>query len=70
MLLAGYPAALGRRPRADLLRAVAEHLLERGFKYFAYAGDDRFNWSNWRCEHFQNSIRAASVQTAPISGRV
>ena len=38
---------------------AAEHLLERGFKYFAYAGDDRFNWSNWRCEHFQNSIRAA-----------
>jgi len=38
---------------------AADHLLERGFKYFAYAGDDRFNWSNWRCEHFQNSIRAA-----------
>ncbi len=38
---------------------AADHLLERGFKYFAYAGDGRFNWSNWRCEHFQNSIRAA-----------
>lgn len=38
---------------------AAEHLLERGFKAFAFAGDDRFNWSKWRCEHFQNSIRAA-----------
>lgn len=38
---------------------AADHLLERGFKYFAYAGDARFNWSNWRCEHFQNCIRAA-----------
>jgi LacI family transcriptional regulator len=38
---------------------AAEHLLERGFKYFAYCGDARFNWSNWRCEHFQNCIRAA-----------
>lgn len=38
---------------------AADHLLERGFKYFAYAGDARFNWSKWRCEHFQNCIRAA-----------
>lgn len=36
---------------------AAEHLLERGFKFFAYCGDSRFNWSNWRCEHFQNCIR-------------
>lgn len=38
---------------------AAEHLLERGFKYLAYAGDERFNWSNWRGEHFQNCVRAA-----------
>lgn len=38
---------------------AAEHLLERGFKLFGYAGDGRFNWSKWRAEHFQNSIRAA-----------
>jgi LacI family transcriptional regulator len=39
---------------------AADHLLERGFKHFGYAGDTRFNWSKWRCEHFQNSIRAAN----------
>ena len=38
---------------------AAEHLLERGFKHFGYAGDDRFNWSKWREEHFTNCIRAA-----------
>lgn len=38
---------------------AAEHLMERGFKRFGYAGDARFKWSNWRCEHFQNSVRAA-----------
>ncbi|MEW6160085.1 MAG: DNA-binding transcriptional regulator [Verrucomicrobiota bacterium] len=38
---------------------AADHLLERGFKHFAYAGDDRFNWSKWRSEHFQNCVRAA-----------
>ena len=37
---------------------AAEHLLERGFTHFGYAGDQRFNWSNWRGEHFQNCIRA------------
>ena len=38
---------------------AADHLLERGFKYLGFAGDARFNWSNWRCEHFQNCIRTA-----------
>lgn len=38
---------------------AAEHLLARGFTNFAYAGDTRFNWSNWRREHFQNSVQAA-----------
>lgn len=37
-------------------RAIAElalsHLTERGFKRLAYCGDDRFNWSRWRYEHF------------------
>ena len=41
---------------------AADHLLERGFRYLAYAGDGRFNWSNWRCEHFQNCARAAGRQ--------
>lgn len=48
---------------------AAEHLLERGFKNFAFAGDSRFNWSNWREEHFKNSIRATgypcSIYRAP-----
>lgn len=38
---------------------AVDHLLERGFKHFGYAGDGRFNWSNWRCEHFENCVRAA-----------
>jgi DNA-binding LacI/PurR family transcriptional regulator len=38
---------------------AAEHLIECGFKQFAFAGDERFNWSNWRCEHYQRSLKAA-----------
>ncbi|HUQ68526.1 MAG TPA: DNA-binding transcriptional regulator [Planctomycetaceae bacterium] len=36
--------------------AVAEmgftHLCERGFWQLGFCGDPRFNWSNWRSEHF------------------
>jgi LacI family transcriptional regulator len=38
---------------------AADHLLERGFRHFGYCGDPRFNWSNWREEHFQQRITQA-----------
>jgi LacI family transcriptional regulator len=38
---------------------AAEHLLERGFRHFAFCGDERFNWSRWRREHFEKRIREA-----------
>jgi LacI family transcriptional regulator len=39
-----------------------EHLRERGFKRFAYCGDPRFNWSNWRLEHFKRAVRSENGQ--------
>jgi LacI family transcriptional regulator len=44
---------------AEISRLAAEHLLDRGFKHFGFCGDARFNWSNWRAEHFQKHIHAA-----------
>jgi LacI family transcriptional regulator len=44
---------------AAIARLAAEHLLERGFKHFAYCGDPSFNWSNWRSEQFQQIIQNA-----------
>ncbi|ODU23767.1 MAG: XylR family transcriptional regulator [Verrucomicrobia bacterium SCN 57-15] len=38
---------------------AVEHLVERGFTNLAFVGDSQFNWSKWRCEHFENSVRAA-----------
>jgi LacI family transcriptional regulator len=35
-----------------IARLAVEHLVERGFRRLAFCGDPRFNWSNWRCEHF------------------
>jgi LacI family transcriptional regulator len=43
---------------AAIAQLAYEHLKECGFKRFAYCGDQRFNWSNWRSEHFQRAVRA------------
>ncbi len=43
---------------AAIAQMAFEHLRERGFRNFAYCGDRRFNWSNWRQEHFERAVRA------------
>ena len=43
----------------QIARLAAEHLLERGFKHFAFCGDARFNWSAWREKHFCTHVTAA-----------
>ncbi len=40
-------------------RLAAEHLLERGFKHFAYCGDLRFDWSETRRRLFAHYLRRA-----------
>jgi LacI family transcriptional regulator len=44
---------------ALIARLAAEHLLERGFRHFAFSGIQHFNWSNWREEAFAAEVRAA-----------
>jgi LacI family transcriptional regulator len=44
---------------AAIARLAAEHLLQRGFRHYGYCGDPRFNWSNWREEHFQRLLAEA-----------
>src|SRR5687768_11385189 len=50
---------------------AAEHLLGCGLRHFGYCGDGRFNWSNWRRDHFRARLRKGgfdcSVYT-PASG--
>jgi LacI family transcriptional regulator, galactose operon repressor len=41
--------------------AGARHLLDRNFRHLAFCGDDQFNWSRWRCEHFQRIAAEAGV---------
>jgi LacI family transcriptional regulator len=43
----------------QIARLAVEHLLERGFKHFAFCGDARFNWSVWREKHFCARVAAA-----------
>ena len=39
-----------------------DHLLERGFRNFAFCGPKGFNWSTWRMEHFVNLCRDAGFE--------
>jgi LacI family transcriptional regulator len=44
-----------------IAEAGAKHLLDRNFRHLAFCGDDRFNWSRWRSEHFQRLAALAGV---------
>jgi LacI family transcriptional regulator len=42
-----------------IARLAVDHLLERGFRRFAYCGDPGFPWSNQRRDHFQRFVGQA-----------
>ncbi|RXK56336.1 DNA-binding transcriptional regulator [Oleiharenicola lentus] len=39
-------------------RLALDHLMERGFRHFAYCGDERFWWSGLREQYFEQQVRA------------
>lgn len=43
----------------EIARLAADHLLERGFRRFAFCGDARFNWSMWREKQFAARLALA-----------
>lgn len=49
-------------------RMAAEHLMERGFQYFAYIGQRGLHWSDERSVGFQNAILSASRKFYEFSG--
>src|SRR5688572_4327268 len=49
---------------ALIARAAADHLLERGLRHFAFFGDERFNWSTWRQNHFTRIVGEAGCECA------
>jgi LacI family transcriptional regulator len=44
-----------------IAQVACDHLLGRGFRTLAYCGDPRFNWSQWRAEHFARFAAKAGV---------
>ncbi len=38
---------------------VFEHFFARGYRHFAYCGEQRFQWSRLRCERFQQLVEQA-----------
>jgi len=49
-------------------RLAADHLLERGFKHFTFAGDNHHNWSRWREQHFTSLIQEAGCDCSVYHG--
>ncbi len=47
-----------------IAQLAVQHFCERGFRRFAYCGDARFNWSNWRGERFQKRLAEAGYSCA------
>jgi LacI family transcriptional regulator len=45
-----------------LTRLAAEHLMQRGFRNFAYCGDSRFAWSKTHGTNFASHIEAAGYR--------
>ncbi len=43
-------------------RMAAEHLIERGFRHFAFCGYPELFWSNQRCEGFTRRITEAALE--------
>lgn len=49
-------------------RLAAEHLLEKGFRHFAFCGDGRFIWSRQRGREFQRTLGSAGQACAAFAG--
>lgn len=50
-----------------IAKLAFEHLKERGFKHFAYYGDDQYNWSRYRGDQFQACVRQAGGHAHTLS---
>lgn len=46
----------------EIAKLAAEHLIEKGFRHFAFCGDEAFNWSTWRSEHFSERMDASNFK--------
>lgn len=51
---------------AMISRAAFMHLYERGLRRFAFYGDGRFNWSNWRAAEFVKLCAEADCPCAVL----
>lgn len=57
---------------AAIAELVYRHFVERGYRHFAYCGEDRFQWSRWRRDKFVELAEAGGATChlfAPKAGR-
>src|SRR5437870_5169336 len=49
---------------AAIAATAFDHLRGLGLTHFGFVGDERFNWSRWRQEHFVRAAVAAGFDCA------
>ena len=54
---------------AAIAAIAADHFFERDFRHFAFLGDDRFRWSDNRCQAFGEVVTAKGHDVAVFSHR-
>lgn len=64
----GFPSVIS--DSAAISRVAADHLLERGIKFFGYCGDARFHWSAQHGKNFVNALNIRGFKCANYSARV
>ena len=47
---------------AAISKLAFEHLRERGLTRFAFCGEPRFNWSNWRRDYFSELVKENGLE--------
>jgi len=46
----------------SIAQLAVDHLLERGFRNFAFCGDNRFAWSRYRCDGMKRLVEKAGYE--------
>jgi LacI family transcriptional regulator len=53
----------------EIARLAAQHLIERGFEKLAFYGEPKFNWSQWRQQHFVARAAEAGCECFIFDGK-
>jgi LacI family transcriptional regulator len=53
----------------EIAKIAAQHLIERGFEKLAFLGESKYNWSQWRQQHFEAAAAEAKCESFVFEGK-